>query len=431
MIGFLYIAITIASTCCFAILFASKNDSRYLIRTVLATWIIAIPLLAYVNMVYPFSGDGDDSDYFEVSTYIIKNFSEVVDFSRFVGVQEQPGYPIVLSALNFFLGEDLLGFKIFNLAAFIVNSLVWYRIGFYLSGNDFGRKLSLIMIFLTPLWLYCFFLRKDMIIVLLQSFIILYLIECWIKLNLFNIVKSLIPIFLLFLFRTPLVIQSVLVLLLTFLLSSSAKNKTNNRSKLYNAIITFSVAIPILLLGGDQEFLSTIGITSGHRTLGSREMIDSISNTAESSSVNLSYFPILYILTETSGLNPNMLKYSDPGPMIRGILAIPWIALASPFFVFGIKRLLTDNNKLLRWSIYNRLAFSSPWFVIFIFQISYIVLSFSVGDTTRWRLPDMPVFATISYVGWRCTNRKFRFLVLITWVFLLVLLFSRNLIFVS
>jgi hypothetical protein len=61
---------------------------------------------------------------------------------------------------------------------------------------------------------------------------------------------------------------------------------------------------------------------------------------------------------------------------------------------------------------------------VLIFVTSYFAISWSVGDTTRWRVPDMPMFAAIAAVGWMNTGHARRTKVLLWWTVLLGCLFG-------
>ncbi|WP_161568872.1 hypothetical protein, partial [Exiguobacterium sp. SH5S13] len=137
------------------------------------------PLTALVNMWLPFSGSGDDENYFYLANTTINSVEEAFDLTRFTGLMEQPGYPFLLSIISIFSGPDLLAYKLFNLCLLILLALAWYRIAALAESREFGRVVLISILCLTPLWYYCFFLLKDLTITLLQSLFLLGLVQQW------------------------------------------------------------------------------------------------------------------------------------------------------------------------------------------------------------------------------------------------------------
>jgi hypothetical protein len=51
---------------------------------------------------------------------------------------------------------------------------------------------------------------------------------------------------------------------------------------------------------------------------------------------------------------------------------------------------------------------TTPWGALLLFAVSYVAVSWQVGDTTRWRTPDLPVLGVIALAGWRHSSPRLR-----------------------
>ena len=162
----------------------------------------------------------------------------------------------------------------------------------------------------------------------------------------------------------------------------------------------------LLAIAGNPEILQKFGVVAQHRSVGSEEMFKAVSEFNEASEANRAIFPLLYLLSETAGLSPKGWAQYD-GAWLRGVLAVPWIFLVVPFFGVGMMWLMRPEVPALRTrGLIGRLRASrllvSPWGALFAFIAAYMAVCWQVGgETTRWRLPDMPVIAAIATAGWR------------------------------
>jgi hypothetical protein len=135
--------------------------------------------------------------------------------------------------------------------------------------------------------------------------------------------------------------------------------------------------------------------------------------------MNRGLFPILYLLTETGGLNANTwIDFDSSG--LRAVLAIPWIILGVPFFVGGLGWLFQSGSKTMRREgliarIRASRVVATPWGCVLLYILCYMAISWNVGDTTRWRIPDMPAMTAVAVAGWLSTKQSKRIRVLFLW----------------
>jgi hypothetical protein len=401
-----------------AALLIKGEDRQWVTLVMLIAWLSLFPLLALMNLWFPFAGGGDDEDYFSLATTDFSSWAEVLDPTQFAGVMAQPGYPWLLSILNQFTGEGLLAFKLLNLAVFVLLIPVWHRIGVELDSRQFGRAMALAILLLTPLWWYWMFLLKDLLITLLQSIFLLGAVQVsgrhskggW--LLVFGATLALIP------FRVPLVLLNVAVLAGTATLMLARRGERVR--SFATAIMSAIVIAGIITITSDPEWMAAMGIYSEDRVIGSEETEVTVSQVGEASLLDRGLFPLLYLFSETSGLN---LKtwFDFDAISLRGALAIPWIVVVVPFFVLGLLWLMRrDPQTIQRGGIMacvrsTRLV-ATPWGAVLMFILVYLALSWTVGDTTRWRIPDMPAMAAVAMAGWFSMAERSRRWVLMVWI---------------
>ncbi len=398
-------------------LVAKSKERAFLRSAAVLAWIIFLPLLAFMNDWMPFVGD--DRLYYHLAVIPISIGESIFDITRFAEYMEQPGYPWLLALVHHVAGQDLLVLKLTNLLFLILLAIVWYRIATLLESPAFGRIVMVSILLLTPLWYYFFFLLKDIVIILLQSLFLLGLVEQdrrtsqwpWLLIGASTIV--LIP------FRSALVMQNAAILLSALMLRSLRLDR-RSRGKLIRLAFGSIITVSLLAIASEPTILETMGIQSEHRIAGNIEMVESAYVRFEESGMKRALFPLLYLFSETAGLSPNAWEQLDSG-WLRGLLALPWILIIVPLFLLGIRWLISAHHHLphsRQW--FGRLRRSrvvmTPWGVLVLFVMASASISWMVGDTTRWRTPDMPVIATIAMSGWYYSAPKLRQDVLIYWI---------------
>lgn len=402
------------------------REQRFVSRVLVIAWICALTLVEFANYWLPFTVGGDDVNYFYLaSTTQIDSITEIFDISRF-RVMEQPGFPWVLSLLNILVEPNEVVYKLLNLFFFVILAITWYRIGILLESPEFGRGVLIGILLLTPLWNYVFFLLKDMTITLLQSLFLLGTVQLWQRntrgswLLIGLATLALLP------FRAPLVLQNAAVLVLALLFKLFARERKGGRivPLIFGSVMLASV----LLIASNPIILESFGVKSAHRVVGSEEMIDNSQKIHSESTVNRVLFPLIYIFTEVTGLKPESWEVLDEF-WLRGVLALPWILFVVPFFIVGVHWVLQAPPNILcgkGWvaRLRGSRLINTPWGVLLMFMLSMMAISWQVGDTTRWRIPDMPVIATIAMAGWTFAKPGLRQLVFIFWGVGGVVLFS-------
>jgi hypothetical protein len=163
-----------------------------------------------------------------------------------------------------------------------------------------------------------------------------------------------------------------------------------------------------------------LGIYTRPRILLSNEMVEAVSEIGERSEMKRVLFPLLYILSETTGFNPQTWTQLDAS-WLRGVLAIPWIVIVIPFFLLGLVSLIRTrttqlNSRKMAWGLRSSKLIGTPWCALLLFVFAYVAVSWKVGDTTRWRIPDMPVIATIGLAGWSYAKARTKGLMMVFWV---------------
>jgi hypothetical protein len=389
---------------------ASRHHKRFLATLVGCQWLMMLPLLILLNDLWPYAGGGDDNSYHVVAASF-GSLAEALNPYTYIGIIEQPGYPILLATAALLSGGDLLALKLVNLTALVLITCVWSRIGFELEGEQFSRLVGFFVAGLTPLWCYAFFLLKDLPIALLQSLTVLSAIWVmkgqWRKGLGIGAVVTLLVIPL----RSYLAVLSLAILAAGALLSGIATGRVRKRARgiprVFIACASLVCVIGLAYIATDPETASALGLRVETRTI-SRESIEMTAHEiGQASLIQRALFPILYFVSETAGLNTLFSGDMIDPEIFRGLLALPWIFFYLPFLMIGIWALATriGPRKLAR----------SPWAIVIVFCMGYLGVSWIVGDTTRWRLPDLPALATIAALGFSFIRGATRALITMGW----------------
>ncbi len=393
---------------------ATGKERSYLLILVISAWSIGLPLLSVVNEWLPFNRGGDDFAYYRLAALPIGSLQDVLDFGRFRSSMAQPGYPWFLSLVNHMSGQDLYVFKSSNLLILILLALVWYQMGVLLAGKTYARKLAFVVLCCTPLWYYVFFLLKDLVITLLQSLFLFGLVEHQVKKNTRSWLVMFGATVAVIFFRTPLALLNIGLIAAGSLLPLAVLEK-KSKSLIHILLVASFVALIISILG-NPHYMNKLGVYSELRMLGPEgAMVEMAKEMYSSTSMNRLLFPVLYIFCEISGFNPETWSNIDAFGL-RGITVLPWIIIGIPSFMLGAYGLLFQRNKLIIDSVsgktfFERILFSkwlaeSPWPLLFMFLLCYFFISWQVGDTTRWRLSDLPVLSAIALYGWCFAPKK-------------------------
>lgn len=413
----------LAITLVFARAVAGPSHGHVLPISVLFAWTIFAILTYLLNHYLPYAGGGDDEDYFALAIVPVTSLSQLADLGRFSEAMEQPGYPIILSALNYVFDLDLYGLKLFNLLVFILNALIWYQIGTELKGRSFALRLYFVQLLMAPLWFYFLFLRKDLLIVFAQSSLLLALMVTLRKNSLFAWCAIVICNLLLVMLRTPLLAQSLVLILCTLLFASSAS--LGGRFLRLGGGIGITAAL--FLVVSNPDIMNAFGVSAGHRVLGSDEMSSSFLDESATANGPGVIFPIIYMLSEVTVLSVQAWREFDSA-FIRGVLALPWIVLVVPYGIYGVLSLLCYMTR--KNAVDGRIASTHveaisnrPWILLLIYVFTYLLISFKSGDTTRWRTPDIPAWGALALLGFQMMKPKSRIDTLMSWGIVLIFVF--------
>lgn len=403
-----------------------RRDFGPICIAVLICWLVLSLLTMAISGVMPFADGGDDRLYF-YSTQVFSSPAGLMDLNRFSGLIEQPGYPLLLGLFSGLLGSDILAYKLLNLLIFIACALTWYRIGTVLISPAFGRVVMVAILLTAPLWYYVFFLLKEMPIVLLQSLFLWGLVESYSRRSLGPWLLIGVATMSMVLFRVPLILQNAAVAITGLTLTNLGRGRRSGVVPLAAAGIIFAA---LIVLVTNPDILSGIGVSGQTQVLGADELESRTEQYRSESSLNVLLFPLLYLFTETSGLTPETWRALQEGGLgaagpagLRGLLALPWIFLTVPFFVLGLKWVLgvpgdlPRPRDLVEWFRSTRVV-TTPWGAVLLFVLSSMAISLIVGDTTRWRVADMPSVVAIAVAGWYSTSKQMRLTLLLGWVVL-------------
>jgi hypothetical protein len=416
-----------AFTHLFASMLIHGAEGRWVKKSMLIAWFSLFPLLALTNLWFPFNGGGDDRNYYEAAARTFNSFADFFDLTQFFGLMEQPGYAWLLSILYQFSGQDLIAFKLLNLAFFLMLMPLWYRIGADLESKRFGRAMVLAIPLLTTLWYYWMFMLKDIIITLLQSMFLLGAVQIsrtrgkggW--LFVLAATLALIP------FRSQLVLVNMGVLAGFATLMSI---RQGHRIPSLTLVLSVIMITCVLGIASNPEWMAKMGIYAEHRVIGSEAAMNAATLSGEHSPMKRALFPLLYLFSETAALSPqSWVNFNSLS--LRGVLALPWILVAVPFFVLGLISLMRRNPQGARaGSLISRIrssrAIATPWGGVLVFILISMTVSWTVGDTTRWRIPDMPAIAAVATAGWMSMGRQTRVNVLLLWIAFAGMSFGLN-----
>ena len=398
----------------FAFFVAERGDRFRLAAYLLTAGIFFLIMLYVINSEYPFSGGGDDKNYYEVSKRNLDSFEDWFDFSYVHKRTEQGGYGLLLTWAGQFVGDDLFLRKALNISFYLILSVAWYSIGMKIGGRRLAYVLLPGILLASPLWYYWMFLLKDMTIVLLQSLFLMGAINFFAGADKNrSVIIVVISTLVIIPFRVYLVLVNLGVLIAGLLLTNKGIIKI---AFSWRTLIILMASLIVLIIGTNRQMLEKFGVKGKHRSLevvNIERKMDGY-NRAQQYMVKRDrmYFvkyPILIIIGETSGLNPRMWSKIDPGA-IRGIAALPWIFLGSPFFLLGManvfKRGRKDeiqkrgNDDIAEAGQTLGASRKKLLLIIMIFVFAYVAIAWISTDTTRWRMPVMPAMVFIAALGW-------------------------------
>ncbi|HNP29158.1 MAG TPA: hypothetical protein PKK23_08955 [Nitrospirales bacterium] len=390
-----------------------------------------LSVLWQVDEAIPFSGAGDDNDYFNASKQSFNSVSDWFDLRQFKWTHEQAGYPLVLSWVHQFVGDSLYLRKALNVFFFLMLGLVWFEIGRQIGGRRLGFVYASGVLLATPLWFYWIFLLKDMVIVFLQSIVILGLVQ---SLSHRSVARGygliVLSTVLILPFRSMLALVNLAALAgATFLRTGSGWSW---KGALLKVAMTGGIIISILVVGRNPEILHQLGVAGEHRVLGIEAVQAELEMRGRSRSAQFTSvlkFPILYLVGEVAAFNPKSWEAKGT-PLIRGLSMVPWIYVGVPLFVTGawmiVRQPRTREGAVPISAGQEGHPLIDPerperalLLVLLLFVLIYAGVAWASADTTRWRMSAMPPMVAIAGLAWVRMNLQQRFWMLLSWGLLL------------
>lgn len=403
-----------------AVCLAATSMRSWTLRLHLVGFITLLCLLAIVNDWMPFAGGGDDYNYFRMAN-LVHGWSGVTSVNVFSDYFTQPGYTILLNAVGLLGLSSFIALKALNLTFFLLSICVWTRIVYEIEGIAVARKFSLYGVVLTPLWFYFLFLLKDLVIIFLFSIIILSIVKCWKNPhNAWYWLLQILSIVMLIPFRAPLVVQAIGVLGMSFAIRTMGRGKLG--SKIITLVIVGGFSALLLLIVTDPRLYHAFGIYTKSDILGAGSMAQRATTMHQDATISAWKFPIVYLFSETSVFNPNTWQHGGP-EWLRGLLAVPWILFVVPMMPLALHWLMGRVSGDHLGSGFARVSrgfrsarlVATPWAVVIMFIAASFVVSWIVGDTTRWRLADMPAWLAVVVAARSSYRRKTLFNLTVLW----------------
>lgn len=393
--------------------------------------IFFLSVLWQVDEAIPFSGVGDDKDYFNASKRSFNSMSDWFDLRQFKETHEQAGYPMLLSWVHQFAGGSLYHRKALNVFFFLMLALVWFGIGRHIGGRHLGFVFASGILLTTPLWYYWIFLLKDMAITFLQSVFILGLVR---SLSPRSVAKGygliVLSTILTIPFRSKLALVNLAALAGATLLRTGSRRSW--KSSLSKGAMTGGIILSILIAGTNPEILHWLGVAGESRSLNAEAVQAELEFKGQSRSAqftNALIFPLLYLMGEVAAFNPR--SWGAVGsPLIRGLSMVPWIYVGVPLFVTGtwmIVRQQRSRDGVVHMPTGqegdSRVDPVKPerahLLVLLMFVLIYAGVAWASADTTRWRMPAMPPMVAIAGFAWVTMNKQKRVGMLLGWGLLL------------
>ena len=389
----------------------SKDNQTFVIFVSSVAFFFFLILLNIVNSYIPFAGGGDDNYYYEVSNVRYTSFQDFFDVNRYLTTHAQPGYPWILGFVSNIFVHDLLLLKYLNLFLFLCTAIFWEKIGSEIESKKFGKQAFLLVLLLTPLWVYFLFLLKDMSLVFLQTAAILMIVRFWKTSSILYLLPFLILLLAISYIRLYLIVLLLLVALGSLILQTSKHQITGY--KYYSVILFLGLFSAVVTLFSNADFISEYGITTQNRSLAVTSIIARSEAELSNSSVDPFLFPIFYFLIETTMFSD--VAWSEVnGAWIRGTAALPWIFIIVPFIFMGLWTLLARPNYQISKDRMLPIL-SSPWIIIILFIFSSFMVSWIITDSTRYRIADISFLAVVALYGFKSNSINKNLVVLAIW----------------
>jgi hypothetical protein len=427
-VNVIFLVLMVAVPALRAMIVSDRADKVALVATMLLFGCAALSCLWLIDAAFPYTEIGDDPAYFRASVRTLDGIGDWFNLQQFQETHTQAGYPLLLTWVNQFCGPSLYDRKALNLGIFLLLVPVWYVIGREIGGRRLAFACALAILLCTPLWFYCMFLLKDMVIVFLQSLLLLGLVQVLsgargargygtIALSTILIIP----------FRSFLALMNGAMLVVASLLSSQGTRKS---SRLGRIIITCFLLGALFAVGRDPAMMQTLGVhdETGAHTFSSNSLDAQLAEQSARRTTNYSnpaWFMLIYLVGEIGAFNPKSWGTLNTDE-IRAITMIPWIYFGLPLFLVGARSIIFKRQNRPSASTASDVRQASQTagignpnrpclLLLMAFVVAYALISWMISDTTRWRMPTMPPMVAISAFAWCSMKSSERFLLLASW----------------
>lgn len=402
---FFYVAVILVGLPLLYAIRIAEPEHELILCIATAVAIVVFMLLLYVvDDAMPFNGGGDDEGYFDASNLHPDSIETALGVIVFY--QTQPGYSFLLMIVDLFV-QGLYLKKAFNILLFVLNALMWYRIGLLTTDRKTALRIFFGVLLATPLMFYFLFLLKDMAIATVQTALLLWTLAFVMTEKRIYLGLIVLAFILTALLRLPsILMEGALVVGVLFFYRAVWFERWRS-ARLSQAIVAglvLAAAGGLYVLVTNAEFIQLIGI-SGARSFGGEGLSNQVdAYLAKAQGSPLFIVPIFFLIT-LNGLYA-LSSPLDPS-IVEGLTALPWIFIGLPLFLWSGYYFL--NN-------WRAMGPRERAFYLLMFFITLLFLgqSMVVYDTTRWRMPGLPAMLALSALGWITMGER-RGVILSSW----------------
>jgi len=422
----LFLLLIVAVPALRAMIVSDRDDKVAFFALMLLFGSTALICLWFVNEALPFTTIGDDYAYFDASVRKLSGVGEWFDLRQFQDTHAQAGYPLLLSWVHQFCGRSLFDRKALNLGFFLLLAPVWYEIGRAIGGRRVAFAFATAVLLCTPLWSYWLFLLKDMVVVLLQSLLLLGLV------NVLSGARGakgyrivLLSTVLIIPFRSFLALMNGVLLFAASLLPAGAPKKTSRLGRLVIACVVIGMLFVVDQTPAMKETLGVYDESGGHDYSSLTTQIAQRREERDPKLSNPMWFALNYFVAEVAAFNPESYR-SLNSELIRALTMVPWIYFGLPLFLSGAWMILFKRSAgfVPRRVCSARVGHSKAdalarphrlCLLLLAFVGGYGVIGWITGDTTRWRMPSMPAMIAVAAFAWCSMTSLSRNLLLAAW----------------
>jgi len=425
----LFLVLMVAVPALRAMIVSDRADKVALVSIMLAFGCAALSCLWFIDAAFPYTEIGDDPAYFRASVRTLDGIGDWLNLRQFQETHTQAGYPLLLTWVNQFCGPSLYDRKALNLCFFLLLAPVWYVIGREIGGRRLAFACAVTMLLCTPLWFYCMFLFKDIVIVFLQSLLLLGLVRVLSGAGAVRGYGTIaLSTILIIPFRAFLALMNGGMLVAGSLLSAQGTRKSSRFGRI---VITCFLLGALFVVGRNSSMMQSLGVhdETGAHAFSSNSLDAQLAEQSVRRTTNFSnpvWFTLVYLVGEIGAFNPKSWGNLDT-EAIRAITMVPWIYFGLPLFLVGAWAVIFKKgiwpspaeSRGPHEGRSNEAGIGNPnrpcMLLLMAFVAAYALISWLISDTTRWRMPAMPPMMAISAFAWCSMKGSSRLLLMTLW----------------